>query len=446
MASENRELVPVQNLVATLATRDLEACIQPVVESELRAPRILGIKLYEPRFWNRVGYWIDRWIHGRKESPTYHAVTDRIDTFSLLLTLAQNRAIRNRSVQDIADGWMRIAALDQLSISQLPEDLVIKLDDEGFGLWPVIPNQGFSEVDWGKLRLDLTPDQLLVLNQAQDYQTRAVKGLWFQDERLTSDNRPLLQDYLPTAVEVLKAFETFHDQEGYYPHSRGKWFMTSSTLQASLTQAYEDVFFHMSSEQILREILIRQSDSGDEIKRYLSMPSGDFVLKRSGGGWVRRRGDELRVTDDYDERTLQFRQKGKGNLFVRSKTGYRLRLEDDIYTVRDYDGVLTTRLSSTDLIQEIEVILTKARPIFAQAISFPIVLHSDRKQGVQVGISSEGTGNTKVTYYLAEETLTFNVLSMLRPFINREFHDLNVLENTHWPRIFPDQHAGYLYQ
>ena len=441
MVPENRSLVPAEVVTANLARRDLESCIQPSILPERRAPRFLGIKLYDPNFWDKVGYWIDRWLHGRKESPTYNIITDRVDGFQLLLALAESKAIRANSVRDVADGWMRIAAIDQLAISNLPEKTVLQLDHDGFGLWPVRVDQDFSDVDWDKLRVELTKEQLEVLKQAQNSQTRAIRGLWFQDERLTSDNPPIPQDYLPTAVEILKAFETFYDQEGFYPHSKGRWFFTRSSLQSSLYQTFEDVFSKMSTDEILREVFIRQSYAMGEIRRYLSMV-GDFDLARSGGGNAKRKGDKLELSNSQGY--VNFRQQ-RDNIFVYTRSGREIEIKDGTFIAKNNQGHEIARLPYKTLTNEIEVSLAKAKSIFEQPISFPVILFSDRKEGVNMGISVEGSSG-RVNYRLANGTLNFNVLSVLRPFIDQQFHNLDVSEYTYWPRIFPDPYAGYLYQ
>lgn len=453
-------LVPREIIIANLSGRDLEACIRPVFELEPQPPRVLGMKLYEPRHWRwlgRLGYWLDRWVNGRRESPTYRAVSGREDTFPLLLELANNKAIRDRSVGDLAAGWMKIPALDQLAASHLPEATVIRLDHDGFGLWPVKKGQGFADINWVRLGMNLTGEQLTLLHQTQDSGARAIEGLWFQNERLTAEERPLNQSYLPTVVEVLQAFQAFYDQEGFFPHSQHRWFITRSALQHSFASVFETVFSEMTLEQILREIIINQSYASNEIRRLMAMREGDFELARSDGGMAKKEKGKLEITDV--EGHLQFRlgrednpldffhgrsdSEGQNDLWVRTRNDSLLELKDGIYTARDFEDRVLARLSLEALEREIETCLNSAGSIIKEAASLPVVLRSDRKKGVNIGISTKG-GDRRLTYRLANNTLTFNILRMLRPYAGLNYHNLEVLADTYWPRIFSDQYAGYL--
>ncbi len=456
-------LISIEKITANLSGRDLEACIAPAFDPEPQPPYVLGMKLYEPRYWRWLGgirYWLDRWANGRKESPTYRAVSDRKDMFPILLTLAERQAIRDGSVQDLADGLMKVPALDQLAISRLPETTVIRLDRDGFGLWPVKEGQNFSDIDWEKLRLSLTGEQLGLLHQTQNSGTRAVGGLWFQDERLTAANSPLTQPYLPTAVEVLQAFQAFYDQEGFFPHSQHRWFITGSVLQHSFASAFESFVSKMPLKQILRGIIINQSYISNEIRRLMVMGEGDFELTRVGGGKARRREGRLEIIDSEghlrfclgrrEDSLLDFflprssDSEGQDDLWVRARNGSQIEVKDGIYTVKNPENKVLAQLGLEVLEKEVEATLNRARSIAGKTISFPVVLRSDRKQGVKIGISTVGD-NIRSTYRLANNTLHFNVLTILRPYIDFNLHDIEVLEGVYWPRIFPDQYAGYLY-
>ena len=274
-------LLPLEQIMTNLSSRDLESCIRPIGSDTTQAPKILGMDLYDSRYVGRVLEALDRKFHGRRESPTFDPFQNE-EVDNMYFTLAEKGVIKPRTASDIQDGFFHIPYLKQLSTSQLPAETVFKLSAEGFGVWPVKSGLDISGPYLKELKLELTTDQKRVLHSAL-IGVREINGLWFQDERLVSKHKPLEGDYLPTLAEILSAFDVFHHQEGFFPHSNNRWLVTRSSAAINLESAYRNSIYEVNPLQILIAACIHRSTSANEVRGYLAS-SGDFRRARSGGG------------------------------------------------------------------------------------------------------------------------------------------------------------------
>src|SRR3989344_1404616 len=162
------------------------------------------------------------WLPGRRVI-TFHAVSGQPYQPRLLDALVRMDVLDAASAEALQQDRLRIPYIDQMAISQQPDNVIRDLTKKGYGVWPIMEGVEFAQLDPRTLGLNLTADQRSVLDQAHNMSTKAIGGVWFREDRLV-DEKPLLDgDYLPTMPDILLTFRAFKGQTGHYPNSENRW-------------------------------------------------------------------------------------------------------------------------------------------------------------------------------------------------------------------------------
>lgn len=452
-------LIPRETVVSGLTSRSAEGSpfafeplIKPVFDPEPEVPRYFGKPVSSRtlyRWWNKISSFIDENAHGRRNSPTYNAVTGQIDDLELARILGNAGLIKIGTQMDLGDGLLKLSAVNQLALSRLDTASVVALSNQGYGFWPVI--------DGGADMNGVDKKQVHALSGAKEWSIRDINGLWFRDQRLVSDSSPTDQDYLPTAPEILRAFALFFDQEGFHPDSRRSWFLTRSFI----TESFHDVskfIAAMKPEEIFLQGCINYCSYSGVVQQQLDkadpvgyLPTGIRVEKDLGRGSLKityQNPEDLTAKIPVVKKLFRDRifvmERNRGYLFVKGRNG-TLESEGDLITIKNETSEL--RLSYDDVIAEIINQKKRAEVGFQQELDLPVVINANGKKGVQVGISLQGVKkelDDMSAFAFAQGKLKVHYREGVEELLKKKFRGLPIIRRHSWPLIFPDQYAGRL--